>query len=231
MYSYYSSEPTTPPRRVLVTELEHVIPIRNGRLGEPLPPGRHRMRRRWDRLWRDSSLPQVMIVPSQEILTSDGATVRATVSTLVRISHPSVTAVAGDWRSRWHLDVQHALRSVVTQATLEESVADRVGLDEEILSRLEPAASSLGLAIEDVSLRDLVPAGDLKRQMAEVVAARLAGQAALERARGETAALRNLANAASMMKDNPDLFRLRLLQEMSASTGNTFVIDTNPPPE
>ena len=37
-------------------------------------------------------------------------------------------------------------------------------------------------------------------------------QAALERARGEHAALRALANAARMLKGNPELMNLRLLQ-------------------
>jgi hypothetical protein len=48
--------------------------------------------------------------------------------------------------------------------------------------------------------------------------------AALERARGETAALRNLANAASLVKDNPALMQLRLFQSLSESSGNTLVL-------
>ncbi len=75
-------------------------------------------------------------------------------------------------------------------------------------------------------MRDLVVPGEQRKLMAQIVEARLAGQAALERARGETAALRNLANAASLMRDNPDRYRLRLLQEIASSSGNTFVIDT-----
>jgi hypothetical protein len=45
--------------------------------------------------------------------------------------------------------------------------------------------------------------GDLKRTMAKVMQARKEGQAALEKARGETAALRNLANAARLMEGIP----------------------------
>jgi regulator of protease activity HflC (stomatin/prohibitin superfamily) len=217
-------------RRLLVTELEHVVLIRDGLIGPPLTPGRHRVRPRKDRIWREQATPQVTIVPSQEVLTSDGATVRVTVSALVRVVKPEVTMVAGDWHSRWHLEAQHALRAAVTGATLEDLIANRSGLDDSLKDSLTIPATQLGIEIQSLGLRDLVVAGDLKNQMADVVAARLAGQAALERARGESAALRNLANAASLLKDNPELYRLRLLQEIASSSGNTFVVDTKAPP-
>ncbi len=66
--------------------------------------------------------------------------------------------------------------------------------------------------------------GDLKRIFAQVVKARQEGLAALERARGETAALRNLANAAQMVQRNPQLLQLRLLQVAGQQTGTTLVI-------
>lgn len=54
--------------------------------------------------------------------------------------------------------------------------------------------------------------------------ARQEGLAALERARGETAALRNLANAAQMIERSPSLIQLRLLQVLSQQPGNTVVL-------
>jgi len=52
------------------------------------------------------------------------------------------------------------------------------------------------------------------------------GQAALERARGESVALRNLANAAKLLESNPALLNLRLMQSLSAAqaAGNTLVL-------
>ena len=46
----------------------------------------------------------------------------------------------------------------------------------------------------------------------------------LEKARGETAALRNLANAASLLENNPNLMQLRLLQSLEKNSGNTVVL-------
>ena len=87
----------------------------------------------------------------------------------------------------------------------------------------EPLAR-LGVELLSVDVRDLMLPAELKRAFAGVVAARKDGEIALERARGETAALRNLANAGRMLEDNPGLVQLRLLQEIGGSTGNTVVI-------
>ena len=66
----------------------------------------------------------------------------------------------------------------------------------------------------------MVP-GELKRLLAGVVAARKEGEVSLERVRGETAALRSLANAGRLVEDNPGVLQLRMLQQLGGSTGNT----------
>ena len=59
----------------------------------------------------------------------------------------------------------------------------------------------------------------------EVERSRVEAEAALERARGEQAALRALANAARLIKDNPALANLRFLQTLETAPGaKTFVI-------
>jgi regulator of protease activity HflC (stomatin/prohibitin superfamily) len=70
----------------------------------------------------------------------------------------------------------------------------------------------IGVKLLSVEIRDLMLPGDLKRIFAQEVQARKEGLAALERARGERAALRSLANAARLVQDNPALLQLRLLQ-------------------
>lgn len=67
--------------------------------------------------------------------------------------------------------------------------------------------------------------GKLKETFAQVVNARKQGLAALERARGETAALRNLANAARMVESTPNLLPVRLVQTLSEFSGNTLILN------
>src|SRR4051812_50217013 len=75
-----------------------------------------------------------------------------------------------------------------------------------------------------VDVRDIMVPTELKRAFAGIVAARREGEAALERARGETAALRSLANAGRLVEDNPGLLQLRILQQLGASSGNTIML-------
>ena len=88
------------------------------------------------------------------------------------------------------------------------------------------------LDAQDLRKASLLVAGqevltaDLKRAFADVLKAKQEGQAALERARGESASLRNLANAARVLEGNPALMNLRLIQSLSAAqnAGTTLVL-------
>jgi hypothetical protein len=79
-------------------------------------------------------------------------------------------------------------------------------------------ATEYGLKLISADIKDIVFPGEMKKAFVQVVKAQKEGQAALERARGETAALRWLANASRMMDDNPNLLQLRALQAF-ADTG------------
>ncbi len=216
------------PKRITVNEFQAAVLLRNGAVTGALPTGRH-----WllpsDELRVESAVPQVLLVPNQEVLTADGIAIKASIASTVTVSDPLAALRAGDWRARFHLHMQLALRELVTAESLEELIANRASLDDPLLEAAAAASAELGLTVHRVALRDLIVPGEQKRLLSDVVAAKLAGQAALERARAETAALRNLANAANLLKETPELYRLRLLQEMAASTGNTYVIDTEPP--
>lgn len=74
-------------------------------------------------------------------------------------------------------------------------------------------------------MKDVIFPADLKRASTETLKAKQEGQAALERARGESAALRNLANAARVLEDNPALMNLRLVQSIAAAqnANHTFM--------
>lgn len=120
-----------------------------------------------------------------------------------------------------------ALRELIAQSTVEDLVAGRAGAGGRLLEGVR-GVEELGLALDQLELKDIVLPADLKRAQAQVLIARAEGQAALERARGETAALRNLANAARLCAEQPALLQLRLLQQLAAGPGHTVVVG-NPP--
>jgi hypothetical protein len=91
---------------------------------------------------------------------------------------------------------------------------------------VQPEAARIGINVHSVEVKDVMFPAELKRAFAEVLKSKQEGQAALERARGESAALRNLANAAKLLEGNPALMNLRLMQSLSAAqtAGNTLVL-------
>ena len=113
---------------------------------------------------------------------------------------------------------------MISTSKADELMENRAGFAEKIRGLAEPQVQRLGLKLLAADLKDLMISGDLKKSFARVVRARKEGEAALERARGETAALRSLANAARMLQDNPQLMQLRMLQAMGESAGNTLVV-------
>ena len=78
--------------------------------------------------------------------------------------------------------------------------------------------------IERAEITAVILPPELRRLTTEVERARLEGLAALERARSEQASLRSLANAARLLKDNPELAQLRLLKTVETAKGATVVL-------
>lgn len=214
--------------RITVEETTHAVLVTDGRIERVLDTGIHKIRPRHDRVMPIPSVDQQVIIPGQEMLTLDGAGIRATIAATVKVVDPMLVAGRGGWRDGFYLRAQLALRNLVAAVTLEELLGARGRLDTDLNLALAPAAAPAGLELIDVAVRDLIVPGELRRAVADVVAARLEGQATLERARGETAAIRSLANAARAAADNPALLQLRMLQQMEQSTGNTYVLGPTP---
>ncbi len=109
---------------------------------------------------------------------------------------------------------------------VETLLQQRPDLGMQLLARVQPDMVKIGLEVLAVEVKDLALPNDLKRVFADVLKARQEGLAALERARGESAALRNLANAARLLEGNPALMNLRLMQSLASAqqAGSTLVM-------
>jgi regulator of protease activity HflC (stomatin/prohibitin superfamily) len=164
-------------------------------------------------------------VNSQEVLSKDGVAVKASLSAMYRIAQPRIAVLSTtDFAAALYVELQQALRAAVSMVDVEALLANRGEIGGQILAVVQPAAERSGLMLEHVAVRDLTFPGELKKIFAQVVKARQEGLATLERARGETAALRHLANAASMVERNPHLYALRVLQVAGQQPGATLVV-------
>ena len=124
--------------------------------------------------------------------------------------------------------LQLALRQVVAGKDLDGALAERGEIGQEILGAVGAGAADLGLEVRAVDIRDFMMAGGLRSAYTDVIEARQRGLAALERARGESAALRSLANSAELLERHPGLAHLRLLQAVETGSGNRIVIALDP---
>ncbi len=167
----------------------------------------------------------MMNIPSQEVLTSDNISIKISLATSYRVADPylAYNEVAGYNEAMYQI-LQLTARDVIGNLLIDELLAQRGQIGQQLLERSQAQAVKFGIDLQAVNLKDVMFPGELKNIFAQVVNARKEGQAALERARGETAALRNLANAAQLFKDHPQLWQLRLLQGLEKGQGNTIVL-------
>lgn len=207
-----------------VHRFRHVFVVHDGTVGllaqfgrhqTTLSPGRHV---RWGRDYtlRVVDLRSTLLqVPGQEVLTADHAQIKLSLLLTVRVTDPVRAVLEIDnYVVHLYAAAQSAVRLALAQLPLDELLARRFALGEGLRTELAAAGEKLGVAVESAELRDVMLPGELRKAYAEVLQARQAGQAALERARGENAALRSLANAARLIEQQPALGTLRFLQSM-----------------
>lgn len=213
------------PGRVTVFEFERGLRYRRGRFTGVLPPGSHWVARRSGAITKVDVRVQTVTIPGQELLTSDGIGIKVSLVSRLAIVDPAkaVNSVQNVMLAVYAL-VQVALREAVSAGTLDDLLAARADMGSKVASAVSEAALELGIKVDAVDVRDVMLPGDLKRIFSQELAARKEGLATLEKARGETAALRNLANAARMVEQSPALIQLRLLQHLGGTTGNTVVL-------
>lgn len=213
--------------RLVVQDFERAVLHRSGAPGVVLGPGRHRYRRTRTALAVVDIRPALLKVAGQEVLTGDGVGVRASVVVRYAVTDPLRWVLAGDSRTsaaEWlYLAAQLAVRSLVSGVSAEELLHSRSVAGESLQPQVELAAERVGAVVESVDLRDLSFPGDLRRTFALVAIARQEAAASLERARGEVATLRSLANAARMIEANPALRELRSLLAVERG-GGTVVL-------
>ena len=168
-----------------------------------------------------------MIVAGQEVLSADNVGVKLSIVLTTQIVDAAKSVQAADnHAAHIYSATQTAVRTVVAGVTMEALLTQRVAIGAQLRELIAPQAEAVGVQVHAVEVRDVMLPGELRKAFSEVLKAKQEGQAALERARGESAALRNLANAARLIEGQPALATLRFLQTLEASNaGQTFVMN------
>lgn len=214
-------------RAFIVPECYAGLLYHRGKFVADLRPGRHI---RWGLNYTIEALDlrkTSLVVPGQEVLTADNVGLKLNALVTYQVADPVKAAhETQNWRGDIYNAAQMALRAIVGGATIEALLGQRLDIATQLLARVQPEATKIGVNVLAVEVKDVMLPADLKRAFADVLKAKQEGQAALERARGESASLRNLANAARVLEGNPALMNLRLMQSLFAAqkAGNTLVV-------
>ncbi len=220
----------------LLSVVRHAFVVQEGHAGlvchkgkfvELLDAGRHI---RWGRHFKLNTLDlrkTSLLVGGQEVLTADSVGLKLSMLVTYQVTDPVKAAhETQNWSGDLYNAAQLALRAVVSGVAVEALLNQRLEIGAQLLARVQPEVAKIGINVLAVQVKDVMFPADLKRAFGEVLKAKQEGHAALERARGESAALRNLANAARVLEGNPALMNLRLMQSLSAAqtAGNTLVL-------
>jgi len=198
-----------------------------GKFVETLSAGRHI---RWGRhytLGAQDLRRATLAIAGQEVLTADNVSLKLSLAVTYQVVDPAKAAhETQHWQGDLYSAAQLALRAVAGGVAVEALLTQRLEFGTQLLARVQPEAAKIGITVHSIEVKDVMFPAELKRAFAEVLKSKQDGQAALERARGESAALRNLANAARLLEGNPALMNLRLMQSLSAAqtAGNTLVL-------
>jgi regulator of protease activity HflC (stomatin/prohibitin superfamily) len=214
-------------RTITVPADARAVEYVDGAFARVLGPGRHA--RRWRRVsYRWAGLrEQLLAMPPQEVLTADGVTVRVTTALRWAVAEPrAFVEVAQDPTASVYLAVQVALRDALAEVGVDQAVRQvRQELGDRLVDAARAAAATVGVEVRDVVVKDVMLPFEVREANAALATARTRGQAELEKARAETAALRSLANAARMLDDHPALARLRLVQALPLGASVTLAVD------
>jgi regulator of protease activity HflC (stomatin/prohibitin superfamily) len=211
--------------RHIIWEYEKGIKYKSGRFDRVLEPGSYLIFKRSSKITALDMRPRHLVVSGQELLSSDGIGLKVSLAGQWLVADP-LRAINSteNYVLAIYSTAQIGLREIVGANPIDDLLQNRASIDLALFEKCEKKVEEYGLRLISINIRDIMFPGELKKVFAQVIRARKEGLAALERARGETAALRNLANTAKLVESNPMLLQLRALQLLGESSGNTLVL-------
>ncbi len=205
----------------IVYEFERGLKYKKGRFSGVLGAGRYWILTQSTTIKKIDIRPKFVSVPGQEVLSADSVTLKVSVIARYEIIDPNLAVnKIENYSEAFYALVQLAIRDIIGSMKIDEILEQRPVLNQRLMELTAGKAEELGIKIQLIGIKDIMFPGELKKIFAKVIEAQKEGLAILERTRGETAALRNLANVAKVLEDNPVLLQLRALQ----ATGNTVVV-------
>jgi regulator of protease activity HflC (stomatin/prohibitin superfamily) len=212
----------------ILNEYERAVVFRLGKLlPQPKGPGVVLVFRPIDRFVRISLRTVVLDVPPQDIITRDNVSVKVNAVVYFRVLDPSRAVVeVENYMYATSQLAQTTLRSVLGQAELDDLLAQRDRLNQQLQQILDSETEPWGIKVSSVEVKHVDLPQDMQRAMARQAEAEREKRAKIIHAEGELIASVKLAEAAGIIDSQPAAMTLRYLQtltEIAAEQNSTII--------
>jgi regulator of protease activity HflC (stomatin/prohibitin superfamily) len=181
-----------------------------------------------DRMVKVNLQTVTMNVPPQDVITRDNVTVRVDAVIYFQVVEPVAAVVEiQNYLLGTSQIAQTTLRSILGKAELDELLARREELNEQLQAVIDDLTEPWGVKVSHVEIKDVDLPDTMQRAMARQAEAERTRRAKVINAEGEFQASEKLGQAADVISRHPTAFQLRLLQTMSevaAEKNSTLVL-------
>jgi regulator of protease activity HflC (stomatin/prohibitin superfamily) len=212
----------------ILNEYERGVVFRLGKLlPQPKGPGIVLVFRPIDRLVRVSLRTVVLDVPPQDIITRDNVSVKVNAVVYFRVIDPrrAVVEVENYMYATSQIS-QTTLRSVLGGAELDDLLAERERLNQQLQTIIDHQTDPWGIKVSAVEVKHVDLPQDMQRAMARQAEAEREKRAKVIHAEGELNAAEKLSQAAEIIDRQPSTMTLRYLQtltEIAAEQNSTII--------
>jgi regulator of protease activity HflC (stomatin/prohibitin superfamily) len=205
----------------ILNEYERGVIFRLGNLlPRPKGPGIILVIRPIDTIVKVSLRTTVHDVPPQDIITRDNVSVKVNAVVYFRVVDPrkAIVEVENYMYATSQL-AQTTLRSVLGQAELDDLLASRERLNQELQQILDNQTDPWGIKVSAVEVKHVDLPENMQRAMARQAEAEREKRAKIIHAEGELIASEKLSQAATIISGAPGAMTLRYLQTLNEIAG------------
>ena len=211
----------------ILREYERGVIFRLGRLIAQKGPGLILLIPLVDRMVKVDLRTVTLNVPPQEVITRDNVPCRVNAVAYFRVvdSNRAVVDIENYLIATSQIS-QTALRSVLGKAELDQLLADRERLNEELQKIIDESTEPWGVKVTAVEIKDVEIPEQMQRAMARQAEAERERRAKIINSEGEFQAAQKLTDAADIISTNPASLQLRYLQTLLeiGTNQNTTVV-------
>ncbi len=161
-----------------------------------------------------------MDIPAQEVITRDNVSVKVSAVLYFRVVDPMPAIIAiENYIYGSNMIAQTTLRSVCGQVELDELLAERDKVNEQIQTIVDEQTGPWGVKVSSVEIKDIDLPQDMQRALARQAEAERERRAKVIAAEGESQASGKLAEAAATLATHPAALTLRYLQSLTEIAG------------